>query len=368
VAGALLARGLLTARNTALGFDPRPISSLSFNLQMNGYDLGRAAALQDRALPALRALPGVTAVATASRLPLSPAINMEGILVAGHDAPGADATPIDDVRVGADYFTVVGVPIVAGRAFSEDDVAHQRRVAVVNETFARKYWAGKSAVGERIYADGFDKEPTVVVGVARDHRVRAVGEDPRPYLHRPSVPSRTIGLVVRTSVPSASALPMLRQAILTLDPEILFTDETSAEDVVATTMAPTRIGAMVFAAFGLLALLLAAVGLYGVIAYTVGRRTREIGVRIALGAGRGEVVRMIMAQGGRLAVVGIAVGTVGAAVAARVLEVLLYGVSGFDPIAYGVAAAMLLLVAGAANLLPALTAARVDPVHALRGD
>lgn len=368
VGGALLARGLLTAQNANLGFDPQPISSLSFNLQMNGYDVERATAFRDRAFQTLRALPGVTAVSTASRLPLSPDINMDGILVADHDAPDADPTPIDAVRVGTDYFTVVGVPIVSGRAFTEDDVANGRRVAVVNETFARKYWPDQAAVGQRIHPDGFDKDSLEVVGVSRDHRVRSVGEDPRPYLHVPSQPSRTVGLVVRTSAPSVAALPALRQAILSLDSEILFTEETSAGEVAATTVAPTRIGAMVFAAFGLLALLLAAVGLYGVIAYSVGRRTREIGVRIALGAGRGEVLRMVLAQGGRLALVGIAIGTIGAAAVARVLESLLYGVSGFDPVAYGAAAGMMLLVACLANLLPALAAARVDPVRALRSE
>ena len=263
---------------------------------------------------------------------------------------------------------MVGVPIVAGRAFSEDDVANRRQVAIVNETFARKYWPDATAVGRLIHPNGFDEAPLEIVGVAKDHRVRSVGEDPRPYLHQPAAPSRSIGLVVRTAGPAATALPALRQAILALDPEILFTEETSAEAVAATTVAPTRIGAMIFAAFGLLALVLAAVGLYGVIAYSVSSRTREIGVRIALGAGRGEVLRMVLAQGARLAAIGIVIGAAGAAGVARVLESMLYGVSGIDPLAYAAAATALLLVACLANLMPALTAARVDPARALRSE
>jgi predicted permease len=368
VAGALLARGLLTARATDLGFDPGPVSSLSFNLQMNGYDVDRATALRDRALDTLGGLPGVTAVSTASRLPLAPDINMEGILVPGHHAPQDEPTPIDSVQIGANYFDAVGVPIVAGRAISEDDVAGKRRVAVVNETMARQYWPEGSAVGRVFHAGGFRSEPFEIVGVARDHKVRSVGENPRPYLHLPATPSPAIGLVVRTETPAAAALPMLRAALWTLEPDILFTEDVPAGQVADTTIAPTRIGALVLGAFGALALVLAAVGLYGVVAYSVSRRTREVGIRMALGAERGQVLRMILLQGGRLAIVGVGLGALASAGVARVLDSLLYGVSGLDPLAYAIAGGLLLLVACAANLVPAMTAARVDPAHALRNE
>jgi predicted permease len=366
VAGALLTRGLLTARNTDLGFDPTPVSSLSFNLQMNGYDVDRATALRDRALDMLRGLPGVTAVSTASRLPLAPDINLDGILVPGHHGPKDEGALTDTAVVGPEYFTVVGVPIVYGRPFSQDDVKQQRRVAIVNETMARQYWPDGAALGKLIYSGGFESKPYEIVGVARDHKVRSVGEQPRPYLHLPGGPSRSISLVVRTATPAAGALPMLRDAIWKLDPEILFTEDVPAAQVAATTVAPTRIGALVLGAFGALALLLAAVGLYGVISHSVSRRTREVGIRMALGAQRGQVLRLILAEGGRLALVGIGLGAVASAAAGRLLEALLYGVSSFDPIAYTAAALLLLAVAFAANLVPALSAARVDPVRALR--
>jgi predicted permease len=368
VAGALLARGLVTAEATDLGYDPRPVSQLSFNLQMNGYDLGRATAFRERALRALRALPGVTAVSTASRLPLAPDINMDRIFVPGHHTPGKDGTLVDATAVGADYFSVVGVPIVAGRAITEDDVRLKRKVAVVNETFARQYWPDGSAVGRQIYTGSLTSPPFEIVGVARDHKVRSVGEDPRPYVHLPEGPDEQINLIVRTVTPAAAALPMFREALWALEPNILFTEDTTAEQVAATTVAPTRIGAMVLGAFGALALLLAAVGLYGVVAYSVSRRTREVGIRIALGAERWQVVRMILGQGGRLALAGVTLGALAAAGVARVLDSLLYGVSGLDPAAYGAAAGVLLLVALAANLVPAVAAARVDPVRALRNE
>ena len=368
VAGALLTRGLLVARGSDIGYDPQPITSLSFNLQMNGYDLERATSFQQRAIQALRALPGVAAVSYASRLPLASDINMEGVKVPGRHATGDDATPIDSVSVGTEYFRVVGVPIVAGRAFTTDDIEQQRRVVIVNETMAKRYWPGGSAIGRQVHLGDFDQPAHEVVGVARNHAVRSVAEEPRPYLHVPSRRSRDVGLVVRSTLPSASVIPMLRQALWQLEPNLVFTEDAAASDIVATTMAPTRIGAGLLGGFGALALLLAAVGLYGVIAYSVSLRTREVGIRIALGAARGQVVGLVLAQGGRLASIGLVLGTLASLGTGRVLASLLYGVSPFDPTAYAVAAALLALVAGAANLVPALTAARIDPLRALRRD
>jgi predicted permease len=368
VAGALLGRGLLAAEGTDIGFDPTNVSSLQFNLQMNGYDAARATVLREEALRAIRGLPGVVAASTASRLPLAPDINADSILVPGHHEPDADGTIIDTVSVGADYFDAVGVPIVAGRAFTAGEVAQQRRVAIVNETMARQFWVDGRAVGRLLHSGSFASEPYEVVGVARDHKVRSVGEAPRPYLHLPSPASEGIGLVVLTTVPAVAALPMLRRAVLNLEPNILFTEDVPAAEVAAATMAPTRIGATAVGAFGSLALLLAAIGLYGVVTQSVNRRTREIGIRLAIGARRGQVVRMILYPGGRLAFAGVSVGLLGAALVGRVLESLLYGTSTYDPIAYAAAAGLLLVVALLANLRPALVASSVDPVRALQNE
>jgi putative ABC transport system permease protein len=275
---------------------------------------------------------------------------------------------VDAVAVGADYFSAVGVPIVAGRAFSEEDVREKRRVAIVNETLAKQYWPDGAALGRVLYMGTFTSAPYEIVGVARNHKVRSVGEAPRPYLHVPQEPSRTIDLVIRTAMPASAALPMLRQTVWSLEPNVLFTDDTSAEDVAATTIAPTRIGALVLSAFGALALLLAAVGLYGVVAYSVSRRTHEVGIRMALGAERWQVLRMILGHGGRLALAGITLGALAAVAVGRVLDSMLYGVSGLDPFAYAAAAGLLLLVALLANLVPAVTASRLDPVRALRNE
>jgi macrolide transport system ATP-binding/permease protein len=366
VAGALLARGLAAAQGTDLGYDPRPLSSLTFNLAMNGYDDARAGAFQERALETLRALPGVLDVSTASRLPLSPDINMDGIRIPGHHRAEEQETPVDTVVVGAGYFTTVDVPIVTGRAFTRDD--HHRRVVIVNEAFARQYWPGGNAVGERIYRGGYHTTAWEIVGIARDHKVRSVGEQPRPYLHIPGQWDRAIGLIVRTSTPAEAALPMLRNALWSLEPDIVFTEDVPAEQVAATTVLPTRVGAIVLGAFGILALILAAVGLYGVVAYSVSRRTREIGIRMALGAPRAAVLRLLASRGVVVAFAGLAAGALIGAAVGRLLEAMLYGISAFDGIAFAIAAAVLLTITGVANLVPTLSAMRIDPVRALRSE
>ena len=368
VAGSLLTRGLLAARATDIGYDPVPLSSLSFNLRMIGYDQPRATVLKDRALETIAALPGVVAVSHATRLPLAPDISMEGVKIPGQHSAADQPTPIDRVSVGRDYFRTVGVPIVAGRDFTPDEIRQGHRVAVINETMARRYWPDGSAIGRRIHLGELNEPPHEIVGIARDHAVRSIGEAPRPYLHVPAGEGLGVNLVVRTTTPAVSALPMLRQAILKLDPNVVFKEDVSAAEIAAATMAPTRIGAGLMGAFGALALLLAAVGLYGVIAYSVSLRTHEVGIRMAVGADRSRIVRMVLAQGTRLAAAGIVVGGLVSLATTRVLASLLYGVSPFDPAAYGFACGLLLAVACLANLVPALSAARIDPLRALKAE
>jgi predicted permease len=368
VAGSLLTRALLTARARDIGYDPAPLSFLSFNLRMIGYDQPRATALRDRALETIAALPGVAAVSHATRLPLAPDITMDGVKIPGQHSASDQATPVDRVAVGPNYFRTVGVPIVAGRDFTPQETREGLRVAVINETMARRFWPDGSAIGRRIHLGELNEPPLEIVGIARDHAVRSVGEEPRPYLHLPAGEGLGMGLVVRSTAPAVSALPMLRQALWKLEPNIVFREDVPAAEIAAETMAPTRIGAGLLSAFGALALLLAAVGLYGVIAYSVSLRTREVGIRMAVGADRSRIVRMVLAQGTRLAAAGIMVGALTSLATARVLASLLYGVSPFDPAAYAFACGLLLAVACLANLVPALSAARIDPLRALKAE
>ncbi len=368
VAGALLTRGLFEAQRAELGFDPSHVSALSFDLGMNNYSLEEAKAFQRQLMERLTAVPGVDSVSMAVRLPLAPDINMEGIRIPGQHDPEEDPTPIDATHVDGSYFRVVGVPIVEGRAFDENDREGSPKVAIINEAMANLYWPNESALGKSIYTEGYDGPSFEIVGVARNHKVRSVGEEPRPYIHfaLPQSPTVRTNLLIRSAVSAEEALPALEKEVLAMNPEIVFTDRGTAQEVVDFTLLPTRTGASLLGAFGALALLLAAVGLYGVIAYSVSRRTREVGLRMALGASGGDVVRMILFSGMRLALLGIGIGALASVWIARVLEAYLYGVSSIDPASYLAAALALLAVAAAANLVPALRASRVSPMTALR--
>ena len=368
VAGALLTRGLVEAQRTEVGFDPTRIATFGFNLQMNNYTLEQAQTLQRALLERLPTLPGVESASLASRMPMAPDINMTGVFVPGVHETEDDSVPIDAVGVGKDYFLVTGIPIVQGRSFDERDQEGAPRVAVVNEAMAERYWLDRSPIGERIYTDGPEGPPIEIVGVSRDHKVRSLGEEPRPYIHfaLSQSPTRSTQIITKTSGPAEAVLSALRREILEVEPEIVFTKEGTAADVVELTLVPTRIGARLLSAFGALALLLAAVGLYGVIAYSVSRRTHEVGLRMALGANSSTVLKMMLRQGMGLAVIGVVMGAFLAALLARVLQALLYGVSSIDPVAYGAAALLLLLVALGANLIPAWRASRLNPISALR--
>jgi putative ABC transport system permease protein len=275
---------------------------------------------------------------------------------------------VDATWVGPDYFAALALRVVEGRTFTDADDAQAPAVVVVNEAMARKYWPGRSAVGGRIYTDGFDGPAVQVVGVVSDYKVRSLGEAPRPYLHFAWRQQKSLRstLLVRATGPAQGLLPALRRAVLEQEPAVVFSEDGTGADFLGATLGPTRAGAVLLGAFGALALLLAAIGLYGVVAYSMAQRTREVGVRVALGAGLGDVVRLALGSGMRLAVVGALAGVLGAAAVARLLSALLYGVSPLDPMAYAAAAAVLLSVALLANLVPARRAARVDPMAALR--
>ncbi len=368
VAGALLTRALVAAQNADLGFNPAGIVSLSFDLGMNNFTLEEAQSFRSQMLERLKGLPGVEAVSLAVRMPLAPDINMEGVHVPGHHRPDDEPDTVDATYVDENYFRVMGVPVVEGRGFEASDREGSPKVVVVNQALAKRYWPNESALGKRISTEGFEGPAFEIIGVAQDHKVRSIGEESRPYLHFAwaQSPSILTTLMVRVSGQGDAALPVLEREILSMNPEIVFTEKATAQEVVDLTLLPTRAGAGLLGAFGALALGLAAVGLYGVIAYSVSRRTREVGLRMAMGARGADVVRMILSSGMRLALLGVGIGAVASALVAKVLEAYLYGISSVDPVAYLAAVVVLVLVAGAANLVPALRASRVSPMTALR--
>jgi putative ABC transport system permease protein len=270
--------------------------------------------------------------------------------------------------VASDYFRTFGVPLVKGRDFNEADTEDAPRVAIINETMAHMYWPEKDPIGQRFHTEGLDGPTTEIVGVCRDYNVRTVGEAPRPFLHSPRSQryNSFANIVVRTSGDPAAMVGSLRREFLELDSDLMFIDADAMPKLIEVTLLPVRMGAVLIGLFGILGMMLAAVGLYGVIAYSVARRTHELGLRMALGAKTADVIQMVIRQGMFMTLVGVVTGLMGAAVVSRVLSSQLYGVSALDPMSFGLAALLLVGVALFANYIPARRAAKVDPVIALR--
>ncbi len=367
VAAALLTRGAVTAARADIGFRPEGLALATIDLGMHRYTPDRGTAFYREALDRVHAIAGVSSAAIVERLPFSPNIQNRNVFIDGKTYPvDSRGETLDATSVSAGYFRTLGVPVVQGRDFDSRDTVGSPNVVIVNEAMARKYWPD-GAVGRRVHAHGVDA-PFDVIGVVRDYKVRTIGEPPTPFIHfaRAQRYAQSASILARTSGDAGELARAIRRELISLEPELIFIENHPMESEIALTLFPVRAGAALGAGFGVLALLLAAIGLYGVTAFWVSRRTREIGIRIALGATPAAVVARVLGQGLTLVLAGLAAGTLLAAAAARSLQGLLYGVSSMDPLSYAAAAAVLLTVAVAANIVPARRASRVDPMIALR--
>ena len=303
VMAGLLARNLAVAGRADPGFSAEAVAAVTVGLGLVGYDDDEAARFLDRARNRVRARPGVQAVARASRAPLS--VNFSRLRVASAEWTGPEAAfvPAEMVVVGAAYFEALGVPLLAGRSFDDAiDTADSPSVAIVNEAFARRFWPDDSAVGQRIRT-GPDESAIEIVGVVRDYKVRFLQEPPTPYIHfaasqRPGMLSATVLLARGRGDADALAVAMQRE-LRRIDPDVVFWQGLTLRDNVATQLLPVRLLSAMLGTAGVVAVWLAALGLYGVIAHAVARRTREIGIRMALGATPRDVLGFVVRQGGR---------------------------------------------------------------------
>jgi predicted permease len=369
VVAALLTRSLNAAERANVGFAVDRLAIVSMDTSMLRYSSERSQRFYDRALERVRAIPGVASAALATRVPFSVNTNRwDNIWIPGRHLPGKPGDTIDVTRVSPDYFTTIGVPIVQGRNFTDDDRPETPRVAIVNETFTRRYWPGQSAIGKTFHTRGGEGPAFQIVGVSADHKVVTVSEAPTPFIQvaRSQQPGPYNVLIARTRGDSSILLRDMRRELLDLEPTLVFFENQTMEAEVGATLFPVRAAAFIVSIVGGIAMLLAAIGLYGVIAYSVARRTREIGIRMALGARPSAVLGLVMRQGLTVAVVGLAAGCALAAVAAWLMAGALYGVGISDPVSWSGAAMVLLGVSSLANLIPAWRAARVQPSDALR--
>ena len=305
----------------------------------------------------------------ASRQPLALNFNRQSVFLPDRQRAGDPAHSVASVWVDEPYFQTLGVPLLRGRTFTSADMTPSSRIAVVTDSFVRTYWPDAAdPIGRRFRLRGIDGPEYEVVGVVGDYKVETIGERSRPYIHHPRGQRGSSGavLIARTAASPDALVAAIKRELLDQEPNAVFIEAQTMNTQVDASLLPARLAAQTAALVGLVAMVLAAIGLYGVIAYAVARRTREIGIRMALGAAPGGVVSMVMRQGLSVACAGIGIGLLLTWPAARTLAAGLYGISAFDPLAWSAAIAVLLTAAVVANYVPARRAARVDPSAALR--
>jgi predicted permease len=367
VAAGLFTRALGDGARTDPGFEPNGVVTASFEPESWGYDSLKAETFYRNVRERVTSMPGVTAVTYADILPLTFSTSGDFIRPDGprRDDDAAARIRVDVSAIDPGYFDVLGIPIRAGRAFVPEDDTKAQKVVIVNETLARQLWPDGSAVGRTF---GYHGDRVVVVGVARDSKYGALTERTPAYVYLPLAqcgrPNQR--LMVRTALDPATLAQPIRDVVRALDPALPQPPVTTLRRETGIVLFPQRVAAIVTGVLGGVGLLLAAVGLYGLIAFSVGRRTREIGVRVALGAQRGHVLAMVLREGMGLAGTGVVVGIVLAAAATRLIAGFLFGVSALDGLTFAGMSALFVVVALVASYVPARRAAVTDPIIALR--
>ncbi|HSG38116.1 MAG TPA: ABC transporter permease, partial [Thermoanaerobaculia bacterium] len=377
VSAGLLIRSALRLQEVEIGFDPSRVLTAQLSLPRGDYpEPARLVQTLQRVVDEAGAVAGAESAAATSIVPLSRYNTSSSLQIEGKPLEGEEQIEGNTRQVSSRYFKTMGIPL-QGRDFQGGDRPGAPRVAIVNETLARMAWPGEQAIGKRLAYWTDDEERPVwhaVVGVAGDVRQRELTEDALPEIYVPMAQASedlwgdrdvSMALVVRTAGDPAALAAPVRQAVLRVDPRLPVYDIATMDEIRATWTATTRFNMLLLTSLGVIGLVLAVIGIYGVIAYFVGQRTQEIGLRMALGATQGRVLGMVAYQALRPVVVGLAVGVAGAAAATRVLSGLLYGVTATDPMTFAGVLVVLAMAALLASWVPARRAARVDPSRAL---
>src|SRR5580698_4312304 len=366
VGAGLVMRSLQRLRAIDPGFSTRNVYVTPIALNGTGYDAARAKTFDDELLRRVRALPGVESAALARLAPLGVKSYSSSVIAAdGYVAPADEQETVEYNEVGPEYFGTIGIPLAAGREFSKADDDNAALVTVVNETLAQKYWKGRDPVGTRMQMKG---RWMTVVAVAKDSKYESVREAPRAFFYVPLRQNFAVSTTLHVrSEESAQALSAeVAREVKALDADLAAYELVPMGEVVRRATASQQAAVKMLAMLGGLALLLAAIGLYAVMAYAVSQSARELGLRMALGAGQYDLLRLVMVRGVKLTVIGVAVGAAVAIGLTRLMGDLLYRVSPRDPAAFGVAFVVMMVTAVVACFLPAWRAMRLDPMRTLR--
>jgi predicted permease len=370
VCGGLFIKSFRNAQRMDPGFNAKSVLLVSLNPQFVGYDDEKTKAFYQQIIERAGALPGVSNASVARLIPLGDSSNSNGpILKEGEKlAPGSAGRSIMNNVVSPGYFATLQLPLIAGRDFDQRDRKGAPLVVIINERMAEMLWPGEDAVGKRIFVGAESREAIEVVGVARTGKYRALAEGPKPYYYSPMAQRGAGGmtLMVRTTNDPRSLISSIREEVKAIDTRLpLSSVKTMTEHMTWALWAP-NMAATLALAFGVVALLLSAVGLYSVMAYVVSQRTREVGIRMALGARRLDVLKLITRHGIGLAMVGVVIGFGLSLALARALSTVLIGISAYDATTFIIVPLLLTLVAFIACLIPARRATKVDPLVALR--
>ena len=371
VGAGLFLQTLSNLRRVDVGFNPQNLLLFRVNPSLNGYDETRMRALYAQMLERLASVPGVHAVAMSQPALLSGSINSTGIFVEGRSYPPGrqqgDDNSINRLVISPNFFDVMGIPLLNGRALTERDDATAPKVVVINETAARKYFPGQNPIGRHFGSSPETTGQLEVVGVLRDAKYNSVRESAPPTMYVPYRQTRLSGAVfeVRTAAVPAGTMGSVREAARQIDPNLPLTDVSTQIEQVEKRFQQEKLFAQAYTLFGLLALLLASIGLFGLMSYNVSRRTNEIGIRMALGAQRSNVLGLVMRESMLLVAIGVVSGLAIALAAGRLVTTLLFGLPPRDPLTMIVAVAVMALVSALAGYLPARRASKVDPMVAL---
>lgn len=369
IGAALFLRTLENLRSVDVGFDPRNLVQFRVNPQLNRYDEARVVTLYQELANSVQSVPGVRGVTVTQLAPLSGGTTITGIFVQGRTYGPEQRDSIHRMVVSPNYFEVMGIPLLMGRHFTENENNSKApKVVIINDAAAKKYFPNQNPIGLRFGPNLEQAGQQEIVGIVRDTKYSSMRDPAPPTMYIPLLQTRLFGSVVvaRTAAEPMSMIGAIRDAVRRVDPNLPMIDVYTQMEQIERRLQQEKLFAQAYTLFGSLALVVAAIGLFGVMSYNVSRRTNEIGIRMALGAERKTVLGMVMSESMLLVIVGAVIGVAGALAAGRLVTALLYGVAATDVLSMVIALVTMILVAAAAGYLPARRASRVDPMVALR--